>query len=249
MALPLLEFAPRSLSGSFLDESVGDDDFIFDGLVDVYDEPPEPDHNDQLAYTGNSICLPGTPEFDLMVSKLELADLSQHASASGLSPEHVAQDRELDARISRLLVEHAQSVRYTQGGLRWEAITGNVIPWDSHGKLNGRFLLHGDCSSTSTWKGDWVVLHHHSGVKRDVFNGQAFKAGYTGTMVVRGKEVAHQSNWKVGDRLFYGRSRSDTEHVTDYMGGGVVFSHGGDAGPYFLRWNYRPDHVATRRYF
>lgn len=242
-ALPLLDYAPRSLPASFLDPDAGDDDFIFEGLVDVLDEPPEPDNNDQLAWTSNSLLVPGSPEFEEA-----MASIVPHAGVSGLSKEHAAKARELDAVIARVLVAHAPQVRYTQGSDRWGAIDQNIIPWDKSGKLNGQFLHRGDCSSTSTWKLGWVVLHHHFHTTRDVMNGQALRAGFTGTMVVHGKEVVHQSNWKVGDRLFYGPSVWATEHVTDYMGGGVVFSHGSDAGPYFLKYDYRGDHVATRRY-
>ena len=38
------------------------------------------------------------------------------------------------------------------------------------------------------------------------------------------------------------------EHVAVCLGGGMVFSHGSEAGPFKLRLHYRPDLYQIRRY-
>lgn len=75
--------------------------------------------------------------------------------------------------------------------------------------------------------------------------------GYTGTMVVNGQHVALTPGaWRIGDLLIYGPSLSDTHHVTMVIGAdGRCFSHGQEAGPMALPWNYRDDLIAVRRYF
>jgi cell wall-associated NlpC family hydrolase len=52
---------------------------------------------------------------------------------------------------------------------------------------------------------------------------------------------------KVGDSVLYG-PRPTFEHVATYIGGGLVFSHGSEAGPFKLSAYYRPV-AMVRRHF
>jgi hypothetical protein len=47
----------------------------------------------------------------------------------------------------------------------------------------------------------------------------------------------------MGARLMLVHAR----HVATYIGGGLVFSHGGEGGPFKLGIDYRPDRCAIRR--
>lgn len=75
--------------------------------------------------------------------------------------------------------------------------------------------------------------------------------GYTGTMVTNGQRISLSPGaWRIGDLLIYGPSLSNTHHVTMVIGKDCrVFSHGQEAGPLILPWNYRDDLIAVRRYF
>lgn len=159
-------------------------------------------------------------------------------------PEH---DRQLARQILRdgvgMLMRAPSKIHYTKDyAKRWSAI---------HDELRiakGQCLTYGDCSSTTTWL-LWNALthvHHHA----DVVNGERWLAGYTGTQFAHGRLVHHDANLRLGDLVFYGGSSSVPEHVAMSIGGGKVFSHGGEAGPWILPLDYRPDrHSTGRRYF
>jgi cell wall-associated NlpC family hydrolase len=66
-------------------------------------------------------------------------------------------------------------------------------------------------------------------------------------MLKHGKRVNSPRNWKRGDCFIYG-SDWPGKHVAVYIGGGYVISHGSEAGPFKLHWNYRPDLMEVRRY-
>jgi hypothetical protein len=71
--------------------------------------------------------------------------------------------------------------------------------------------------------------------------GTYFAEGYavhnTGTMIRHGWLVA---NPQVGDKVFYGPGRWNITHVAEYIGGGLVHSHGSESGPEPHPINYRP---------
>lgn len=161
-------------------------------------------------------------------------------AVSGLSPDHRAQARRVIIQGVDLLLRNPQLVRYTQGPLRWEGI-------DQHLRVQrGQNPHHGDCSSTHTWL-LWCAL---TGVKPsidDLVNGLHWKAGFTGTIIHHGKPVHNIRNAKVGDAILYG-PLPNCEHVATYIGGGLVFSHGGEAGPFKLHVDYRDDRTAIRRH-
>ncbi len=76
----------------------------------------------------------------------------------------------------------------------------------------------------------WTVY----GAGPDFLNGEDWKAGYTGSMQSHGRVIQFK-DIQPGDLVFY----ANPAHVTMYMGGGKVVSHGGD--PVQIEaWNYRP---------
>jgi hypothetical protein len=166
---------------------------------------------------------------------------------SGLGAIDRATARRLLLKGVGVLMDNPPAVHYTQNMVdRWEGINDEIIPWTSSGRLNGRCIRHGDCSSTVTWL-LWLALKHHFHMA-DHVNGQNWKAGYTGTLYDHGKHVVFAKNMKVGDLIIYGSSPSRTEHVTMSIGGSRVFSHGSEAGPFILPYNYRGDILGIRRY-
>jgi len=160
---------------------------------------------------------------------------------SGLSDDHAAHARKIIAMSARAMVKGKRRVHYTQSPVRWSGI---------HNELTitaGNFPVYCDCSSTATWM-LWDAIHRTYGV-RDLVNGTDWKSGWTGSMYRRGKLVVHDKNLKIGDLIFYGdQGGGIPEHVAVYVGGGKVFSHGSEGGPYILGLDYRGDRRMSRRY-
>lgn len=154
----------------------------------------------------------------------------------------VARDRATGAAL--LLLKHANDVHYTQGDERWEGIA------DRLNARHGEYPAHGDCSSTVTWTVGYNGLHIPFGV-RDVLNGEKWEAGWTGTLAEHGRRVQHMNRVISADLGFYGDG-PDYEHVVQVVGRHegkpVVFSHGSEAGPFLLPYDYRPDFSHFRRY-
>lgn len=159
------------------------------------------------------------------------------SSVSGLSAAHRVRARDLAVEAALLTIRHADEVHYTQGPRRWEGIDRELKAF------RGQFPRYGDCSALATWW-LWNGLDHY-GV-RDTVNGQAWRAGYTGTMLRSGKRVVHRDNWRRGDLLVYGQGWPGA-HVAMYLGGGKVASHGSEPGPFLLPWDYRGDLLDVRR--
>jgi len=160
------------------------------------------------------------------------------SSVSGLSEAHRAAARKTVLHGVDLLMAHPAAVHYTQGPLRWQGIDKNLLV------AKGQCIRYGDCSSTATWL-LWNALSVY-GV-HDIVNGQNWRAGFTGTMAQHGKRVVHDANIKVGDLVLYGPAPT-FEHVAVAIGGGRVFSHGSEAGPFLLDMDYRRDRGEVRRY-
>jgi hypothetical protein len=160
---------------------------------------------------------------------------------SGLSDAHARHSRVLIVKASELMMRHQSVIHYSQEANRWEGINNKLTV------LKGQYPKHADCSSTATWM-LWDAMHRPYGV-RDLVNGANWTAGYTGTMYTRGKAVAHDKNLMIGDLIFYGdQGGGIPEHVAIYVGGGKVFSHGSEGGPYILNLDYRGDRRMSRRY-
>lgn len=163
------------------------------------------------------------------------------ASVSGLSDAHRAHARALIAEDCRRMVLHKTQVHYSQSADRWEGIRLHCSA------VRNTYPKHADCSSTHSWL-MWDGMHRPYGV-RDLVNRQNWQAGWTGSMYKHGKQVVHDANLKIGDGIFYGdQGGGIPEHVATYIGGGMVFSHGSEGGPYILPLDYRPDRRMSRRY-
>lgn len=161
------------------------------------------------------------------------------SSVSGLSAAHRAGARSIVLHGAALLLRDPAGVHYTQGPQRWEGIHSGL-------KISkGQYPHHGDCSSTHTWL-LWNALRHF-GVSDDLVNGQHWSAGYTGTIAAHGKLVRKLAHAQIGDAVLYGPAPT-FEHVATYIGGGMVFSHGSEAGPFKLPIDYRPDRHMIRRH-
>jgi hypothetical protein len=160
------------------------------------------------------------------------------SSVSGLSDTHRIRARDLAMEGAFLALAHRSEVHYTQGSRRWQGIAGDLKAW------KGEFPHYADCSSFATWC-LWLGLDHYD--VRDVVNGAAWKAGYTGTILQHGKRVLHLENVARGDLAIYGRGWPGS-HVAICIGGGLVISHGSEAGPFKLPLHYRPDLLQIRRY-
>lgn len=159
----------------------------------------------------------------------------------GLSNSERAAAQRIVARGCALELREPASVHYTQGGLRWTAINQGLRV------VKGQRLTEGDCSSTATWL-LWNALTHVRGLRfPDVVNGERWRAGYTGTIAQHGKRVRFDRNIRLGDLILYGPGPT-FEHVTVALGNGLCFSHGGEAGPFKLHIDYRPDRAQVRRF-
>lgn len=161
-------------------------------------------------------------------------------SVSGLSSRHRREARKIIVEGAEMMLAHRSRVHYTQGPQRWEGIDRRRLI------SKGQYPGSSDCSSSSTWL-LWNAIHVPYGV-RDVVNGTNWRSGYTGTLLTHGKVVRHEENIKVGDLALYGRPGSTGAHVALCIGGGFVFSHGSEAGPFKVNLHYRPDLMCVRRY-
>jgi hypothetical protein len=150
-------------------------------------------------------------------------------SPIGLGPRARVAARKRIVRAAWLSYNHRGSIHYTQGGGRWQG-----IGYGRRGK-RGQFPNYCDCSSHSTWL-LWDATHDRH--LRDFVNGASWRAGYTGTQTRHGVRIRRPS--LVGDLVFYGGSYWVPGHVATYVGRGRVVSHGSEAGPLIVPWNYRP---------
>ncbi|MDX6534010.1 MAG: NlpC/P60 family [Gaiellales bacterium] len=147
--------------------------------------------------------------------------------------------RNIILQAARKMLAHEDAIHYTQGARRWQGLDKGLRV------VKGEFPKYADCSSITTWM-LWNALTH---AKRDltipdVVNGQHWDAGYTGTQRAHGKVVT--GHLIVGDLVHYGPGTG--AHVAMYIGGGKVFSHGSENGPYKLPVHYRGDYSHARRY-
>lgn len=156
-------------------------------------------------------------------------------SVSGLSPQHQRQAVNMALQAAVLGFHHQPAIHYTQGPERWQGINNHRKAW------RGEYPTQADCSAYVTWC-LWNGLDHFH--VRDTVNGQGWRAGYTGTMLEHGQRVGSPLP---GDAVIYGSSWPG-EHTALYTGGGLVVSHGSEAGPMLIPWRYRPDVLSIRRY-
>lgn len=162
------------------------------------------------------------------------------SSVSGLSERHRNEARKIVAHGAELMLNHQSRVHYTQDRRRWNGINNRRLV------AKEKFPHYSDCSSSSTWL-LWNGLYVNFGV-RDVVNGTHWQAGYTGTILQNGKRIFHERNIRIGDLAVYGSPGSTGAHVALCLGGGFVFSHGSEAGPFKTTLHYRPDLMCVRRF-
>jgi cell wall-associated NlpC family hydrolase len=128
----------------------------------------------------------------------------------------------------------ATTTHYTQDAVkRWNGITKKEYPPNAP--------VWSDCSSAVSWI-YWTVF----GGGSDFLNGQAWKAGYTGTQTQHGKSIS-LSNAQHGDLVFYGGTTSVPSHVAMWVGDGYVVSHGSEQAQ-CLSVHYRSDINQVRCY-
>jgi hypothetical protein len=180
------------------------------------------------------------PEFDpdLGIDPVDAIPAAERRLAPiGLNARDRIRARDLAIQAASLARLNHAAIQYTMGASRWDPIKRNRKAW------RGEFGRFEDCSSFATWC-LWNGLDHF-GIK-DVVNGQQWQAGFTGTMLDHGQRVA-RANILRGDLLFYANDRHQINHVTIYVGGGMVISHGQEPGPVKVEMDYRPI-VQIRRY-
>jgi NlpC/P60 family len=164
------------------------------------------------------------------------------ARVSGLSDDHAAHARSLIARAARVMVQHKNEISYSQRLDRMVGIRNELTI------TKGEFPRTCDCSSTAKWM-LWDAMARPYEVRDLVSHQNWVGGGWTGNMYMNGKRVVHDANLKVGDLIYYGNQGGGVpEHVAVYIGGGMVFSHGSQGGPYLLSMDYRSDRRLTRRY-
>lgn len=156
-------------------------------------------------------------------------------SALGLSVSDAIVARGLAISAFNLLYHHAPAVHYTQGARRWDGINRNLKAFQ------GQYPNYADCSAAFTWA--WWNGLAHIGVG-DILNGLDFSAGYTGTLLLHGTPVETPVR---GCAVIYG-TRWPGEHVAMYDDNGRVYSHGSEAGPFYLDMHYRTDILSIRQY-
>lgn len=142
---------------------------------------------------------------------------------------------------AHLILRHPGAIHYTQGSLRWQGLNHHLRV------AKGQYPNYADCSAMQSWL-LWNALTHalKDLTIADVVNGAGWHAGYTGTMVTHGHAIERPT--QPGDQVFYGSScRWPYGHVAGYVGNGRVVSHGSEAGPFLLPWNYRTP-CKVRRY-
>jgi cell wall-associated NlpC family hydrolase len=170
-------------------------------------------------------------------------------SVSGLDRRERHHARDIAVHAMRLTLDHAAQVHYTQGSDRWEGVAHRL---DAR---HGHFPRHGDCSSTTSWA-LYVALHLEFGLG-DIVNGDGWHGGFTGTQAQHGRRIVHtplsghRDNTLRADLVLYGRGPT-FEHVAMVVGHRngkpYVISHGSEAGPFFLPFDYRGDAAEFRRY-
>lgn len=138
-------------------------------------------------------------------------------------------------------VKHKDQIHYTQDWQqRWVGIENHRIA------AKGEYPHFADCSAFVTWC-LWQALR--SGP--DIVNGQAWKAGYTGTMAQHGKVIDDHRNAVRGDAVLYGTPGGTPFHTAILIGRHdhqlVAVSHGEESGPYIVPWNAWQVH-SIRRY-
>jgi hypothetical protein len=221
------------------------DDLEYESCEDPMTADLPVDDPDTLGEDLGDLAPPGqehklAPEFDpaLGIDPVDaIPEQRRRLAPTGLNARDRIRARDLAIQAASLALRNHAAIQYTMDARRWDPIKRNRKAW------RGEFGRFEDCSSFATWC-LWNGLDHF-GIK-DVVNGQQWRAGFTGTMLDHGQRVA-RANVLRGDLLFYANPQRQINHVTIYIGGGMVISHGQEPGPVKVRMDYRPI-VQIRRY-
>jgi hypothetical protein len=160
-----------------------------------------------------------------------------------LTPQQQQAARNAAVAAATLALSHEPFVHYTQDSRRWQGIDQRLDA------SRGQYPNYADCSSFVTWC-IWNGIYLPYGME-DVVNGQGWQAGYTGTMLQHGTAISRASDLLPGDAVIYGAAGSTGAHTAIVVASGstpTVISHGSEAGPYRLAYNYRSDVQSLRRY-
>lgn len=152
-----------------------------------------------------------------------------------------ARARAVDA--ARLCLNHEPDVHYSQDmTLRWTGINKHLDA------SKGQWPNYADCSGLVTWA-IWNAVYLAYGME-DIVNGSDWKSGYTGTMLSYGTVIGKASDALPGDAVIYGNGGTGqhTALISDRGSVPMVISHGSEAGPYHVPYNYRTDIMSIRRY-
>jgi cell wall-associated NlpC family hydrolase len=165
-------------------------------------------------------------------------DEQPETALATITPAQRAQERSAAVHAAVVALRHRSAVHYTQSPRRWDGIKRGLL-----GSKN-QYPHYADCSSFATWcLWNGMRLHH----RPDTVNGKKWRAGFTGTQIRHGTRVTSEKNILPGDLAFYG-SHGHVSHVAICIGGGLVISHGTEAGPFKLRLHYRKGLMQIRRY-
>jgi hypothetical protein len=154
--------------------------------------------------------------------------------------------RRLASQAALVAYAHRPSVHYSQGAERWDGI--------AHGRHadRGEYPHYADCSSFTTWC-LWNALRLAYN-EPDVVNRLNWDYGNTGSQIQHGKLVYTDRSLRMGDLVFYAYHGWTPTHVAIVVGRRpaktgkpYVVSHGSEAGPLFLPFDYRRI-VQMRRY-
>jgi len=162
---------------------------------------------------------------------------------TALTKKERRQAREIAVDAAMLGFRHRSAIHYTQGSSRWQGIS------DTRYSRRDQYPNYADCSAFATWcLWNAMAVNFH---RVDTVNGLRWKAGNTATMAVRSRRIEKVSNVLRADLVIYGRP-GVSAHVAIVVGrqNGVpiVVSHGSEAGPLLLPYNYRRDIYSIRRY-
>lgn len=146
------------------------------------------------------------------------------------------------AQIGRLDASNPNAAYYTQGAGRWQGVQiiyGKVKITNTIPRLRS-----GDCSAGYTRWVLWALQQSKARVPRDVVNGTYWRAGYTGTISTTCKKVTTP---QVGDAVLYGSA--PYSHVVGVIDPKtkLCVSHGSNAGPNLVHWDYRGDRAGFWR--
>lgn len=165
-----------------------------------------------------------------------------HSPISNLTRPEQVRARAAAVQAAMLVYHHRGSIHYTQGWRRWDGIRLHLVA------ALGHFPNYADCSAMVSWEifqGLGVIYH-----RPDVVNGQNWRGGFTGTLMTHGKRQT-VGNCLPGDAVIYGRGYPG-EHTALVVGRSgrtpMVVSHGSEAGPFYLPYNYRSDVIGFWRY-